>query len=102
MLKAKPAKSHWPHRSEQVKRTSLMALATFWAAAVGWAMMNGPRLHAEAQNQTAMQIEAENRSICQRLGMPSGSDRYSACAGELNGVRQRHEDRVAGRSAGFL
>ena len=101
MLKAKHAKLRWPHRSEQVKRTSLMALTTFWVAAVSWAMMNGPRLHAEAQHQTAIQVEAENQSVCQRLGMPSGHDRYSACAGELNWVRQRHEDRVAGRSAGF-
>jgi hypothetical protein len=62
-----------------------------------WSLVNGPRLQAEAEWEMAASIEQENRSACGRLGMPSGSETYAACAIELSGVRQRHEERLNSR-----
>ncbi len=79
-----------------------MALGTVLYAAAAWAFLNAPRLHAEADERIAAEVEAENRDACQRLGMPFGGDRYTACAVELSRVRDQHEDRAARRSAGLL
>ena len=79
-----------------------MALGTVLYAAAAWAYLNAPRLHAEADQRMAAEVEAENRDACRRLGMPFGGDRYTACAVELSRVRHQQEDRAARRSAGLL
>jgi hypothetical protein len=72
------------------------------AAAVGWAIVNGPAVHARAEQLKAEQIERENRTVCARLGMAHGSDRFEACAGALDEARRRHAERLAIEAAGIL
>ena len=95
-----------PHRSrptlDEAAHLIAMALGTVLYAAAAWAFLNAPRLHAEADQRVAAEVEAENRDACRRLGMPFGGDQYTACALELSRVRQQHEDRAARRSAGLL
>ena len=90
-----------PTLAEAMHVMALAVLASAFAAA-GWAFVDGPRAHAEAEGRMAAEAEAENRDACQRLGMPPGGDRYAACAAELSRARQQHEDRLGRRSAGFL
>jgi hypothetical protein len=79
-----------------------MALGTLWLGIVAWAMLNGTGFYAEAEQQMAVEVEAESHAVCQQLGIPFGGIRYSACASALNAVRQQHEWRLARRSAGVL
>jgi len=83
----------WP-APDYVARIAAQAMGTFWFALMVWALMNGPRLHAEAEREVEAAIEEENQSACERLGMPTGSEMYAACASELNGVRRQHEERL--------
>lgn len=87
---------------DDAAHAAAVVLGTILYAAAAWAFMNGPRLHAEAEQRMAAEVEAESRDSCRRLGMPPGGDRYAACAVELSRVRQQHEDRAARRSAGLL
>jgi hypothetical protein len=101
VLTARRHKLDWVRLAERVKPTCIKAVVTFGFAAVAWAFLNGPRLYAEAEFQTAVEVEAENRDVCRRLGTPSGNDPYPACASELDWVRRQHERRVLAREAGF-
>ncbi len=83
----------WPS-PERMTRVAIKAMGTFWFALMVWSLMNGPRLRAEAERAVEASIDEENQGVCQRLGMPLGSDFYAACASELNGVRQQHEMRL--------
>jgi len=83
--------------SEYLIRIAAQAMVTFWFAVMVSALMNGPRLRAEAEREVEALVEEENQSACQRLGMPLGSEMYGACASELNGVRQQHEQRLNSR-----
>ncbi len=65
-------------------------MGTLWFALILWTLMNGPRLRAEAEREVEAEIEEENQSACERLGMPTVSEMYAACAFELNGVRRQH------------
>ena len=77
------------------------ALGSLWLASVMWAFSNGPRLHALVEQEIAVEEESENRDACRRLGMPFGSERYPACASELDGVRRGKEERTRRHAAGF-
>lgn len=76
------------------------------AAAVGvsalHAILYGPAIRERAEQLKAAQIDQENRALCEKLGMPHGSDRFSACAGVLSEARQREAERIAIEAAGIL
>lgn len=78
------------------------ALGSLWLAVVMWAFLNGPRLHEMEVQETAIEEEAENRNVCERLGMPSGNGAFPACASELGEVRRRHKQRLDYQAAAFL
>jgi hypothetical protein len=80
--------------SERARKGLFTAMGFLWISAVTWAMVNGPRMLAEAERQIADEIESESRDVCRRLRMPPGSSAYSACASELNLVRRLHERRI--------
>jgi hypothetical protein len=92
----------WPRTSRKVRESGAIALGAVVLVAVGWAVANGSRLYADAEQQMAVEVTAENRDVCQRLGAPSTGSGSGDCAQELDRVRQRHEERVARRSAGLL
>src|SRR4051794_923232 len=99
MLPPKLWKLHRPSRPDMV-RVSLMAVGTFYFAAIAWAILNGPGFYAAVEHQMIDEAEAESRVVCQRLGMPSGSSQYSSCASELTWVRQQYHERAARQLAG--
>ena len=70
------------------------ALGAFWLAWILWAFLNGPRLHAEAAQQTFRETEAENQEACGRLDMPPRSSRYAVCISTLDGVRRSQDARA--------
>src|SRR5690349_10258874 len=88
--------------SKKLWEIGAIAMGTVVLVGLGFAVVNAPRVYADAEQQAAAEIAAENREVCQRLGAPSIDRGVSDCAQELDRVRQRHEDRIAKRSAGFL
>ena len=98
------AKETWNQRRftlDEAVNAAAMVVGTALYVAAAWASINAPRLHAEAEQYMAAEIEAENRDSCQRLGMPPGSGLYNGCAVELSRVRDQHAGRAARRAAGL-
>lgn len=60
-----------------------------------------PAVRERAEQLKAEQIDQEDRALCERLGMPSGGEKFVACAGVLSDVRKRHADRFATEIAAF-
>jgi len=77
-------------------------LCALWVVAVIWAIANGPHLLAAREQQAAIEMEQENQNVCERLGVPLSSEGFAACAAELKGVRQNHEDRLSGHAMGLI
>lgn len=82
------------------------ALVAIVAVVVGvsalHAILHGPAIRERAEQLKAAQIDQENRALCEKLGMPHGSDRFSACVGALSEARQREAERIAIEAAGIL
>jgi len=78
------------------------AAGSLWLAVMMWAFLNGPRFREMEEQQTAVEEEAENRNVCERLGIPSGSRAYSACASELGEVRRQKKERLEQQAADLL
>ena len=78
------------------------AAGSMFLAVVIWAFLNGPRLHAIEEQEIATEEEAETHDVCGRLRMPSGTAAYSACAGEIDGVRWQQRQRMERYAAGIL
>src|SRR4051812_13271158 len=97
-MTAETLRGDWSRTSKKVREIGAIALGAVVLVAVGWAVMNGPRIYAAAEQQTAIEVAAENLDVCQRIGVASTSGADADCAQELDRVRQRHEERVAKRS----
>jgi hypothetical protein len=95
---ANDAESAWPRL---IREVGVAVLGAFWIASVGWAVANGPGIRAAAEQRAVEEAEEESRTVCSRLGMSRGGDRYSACASELTWVRMQHEGRVARLNASW-
>ncbi len=78
------------------------AAGSLWLAVMMWAFLNGPRFREMEQQQTAIEEEAENRNVCERLGIASSSAAYSACASELAEVRRQKKQRLEQQGASLL
>jgi hypothetical protein len=92
-----------PRFPRPAARAGAIALGVLGVAALAWvAVAEGPRAHAARELAMAAAAEAESQTVCQRLGIPAASERYSACASELGWVRRQHGDRLEARSAGLL
>jgi flagellar biosynthesis/type III secretory pathway M-ring protein FliF/YscJ len=65
------------------------------------AILPSPAMRQRAEQLKAEQIDQENRSLCERLGMPRGSERFAACAGALSEARQAQAKRFAIEFADF-
>lgn len=74
--------------ADAVRSHAWWALGSLWLAVVLWAFLNGPRLYGERVQQATFNAERENRATCGRLGIPTESSQYMACAIELDGVRR--------------
>jgi hypothetical protein len=72
-----------------------------FAAATVYAMVDGPRRHGALEQAAAAAEEEESQAVCSRLGISPSASGYAACAFELAAVRERREERVGRRSAGF-
>jgi hypothetical protein len=84
---------------------SWMPLALLGAMAIAMAasiVLYGPAMQERAERLKAEQIDRENRALCEKLGIPHGSDRFGACTGTLLEARRLHEERLAIEAAGIL
>jgi hypothetical protein len=76
-----------------------------FALAVGacaiYAAATGPILYSAAQQLKTEQIQQEDRIICDKFNMPSGSESFRICVGYLSEVRRLHGERVAAEAAGL-
>lgn len=80
----------------------LAALGAMLIAMAAFVALYGPAMRERAERLKAEQIDQENRALCEKLGMPHGSDRFGACAGILLEARRLHEERLAIEAAGIL
>jgi hypothetical protein len=79
--------------------TPIIAIAAVVIALA--ATLSRPAMRERAEQLKAEQIDQENRALCERLGMPAGSERFAACAGVLSDVRKRHAERFAADMGAF-
>jgi hypothetical protein len=86
----------------RVRTVTVAAGAFLFAAVAIYAVVDGPRLHAMSEQAAAATEDAESQAVCERLGIPSSSGGYAACASELAAVRQRREERAERRNSRFL
>jgi hypothetical protein len=66
------------------------------------AVLFGPAMRKEAARLRAEEIDREDRVLCQKLGMPHGTDGFAACAKVLSQARQNEATRVANDTVGIL
>ena len=81
--------------------TWTLIIAVVGVVIVSAAVLPSPAMRAKAEQLKAEQIDQENRTLCEKIGMPSGSERFAACAGVLSDVRKRQAERVAAEMADF-
>jgi len=87
---------------------SLRALASALAVAilVAWGLhavfIAGPAMRAAAHEYVERTIADEDRQFCEKFGMRSGSDAFTACGKELSLVRQKQADRDGAAAQGIL
>ena len=62
----------------------------------------GPALRAAAHEQLEQAIADEDRQFCERFGMRSSTDAFTACSQELSTVRQRQVNRDNAAAQGIL
>lgn len=72
----------WTRRS--LATQAWWAMGSLWLALIVWSFLNGPRLNAEAAEDTARAAELENQDVCKRLNMPFGGESYSVCASTID------------------
>lgn len=90
------------HRIYDEAHAALWALlaagALFFLAVVA---PNIPEYRAQAERQRIAEIAAENRSFCEKLGMPAGTQQHTRCTLDVGALRARIARRMADELDGF-
>jgi hypothetical protein len=66
------------------------------------AALNGPAAREEAERLRLEEVAREDRSLCERLGIHQGSERFITCVDVLSEARRREAQRLASDAAGIL
>ena len=59
-------------------------------------------LRKAAELKRTLEILDENRSVCEKWGMKSGTREYEGCTTDLNAIRSKQEQRQNADAMGFL
>jgi hypothetical protein len=93
-------------RAYDVGNTIACALAVLGGIAVIYvipsAILNGPRLRAAAEQARASEIAAEDRQLCDGVGLTSNTAAFSDCIRGLRQIRQKQDERWRRDTEGFL
>jgi hypothetical protein len=81
---------------------SALAVAVLAAWGLHAVFITGPAMRAAAHETVERAIADENRQFCEKFGMRSGSDAFTACGKELSVVRQKQADRDSAAAQGIL
>ncbi len=81
---------------------SALAVAVLVAWGLHSVFIAGPAMRAAARQSVEQTIADETRQFCEKFGMRSGSDAFSACSKELSVVRQKQADRDSAAAQGVL
>lgn len=76
----------------------LVAGALFFLAVVAPRI---PEYRAQAERQRIAEIAAENRSFCEKWGMPAGTQRHMQCTLDLGALRASIARRMADEDDAF-
>jgi hypothetical protein len=79
-----------------------LAVAILAAWGLHAVFIAGPAMRAAAHESVERAIADENRQFCEKFGMRSGSDAFTACGKELSVVRQKQADRDSAAAQGIL
>jgi hypothetical protein len=80
----------------------LLTMAALASGLVLHAILFGPAMRERADRLRAQEVDREDRALCERLGMPQGSARFTACAAVLSEARREEAMRLASELAGIL
>lgn len=72
------------------------------ALAIAAAAVNVRQAQAMLERQKAAEIDRENLSFCERLGVSPGSPAFPTCIDGLAQIRRQHEERLNTDSGNFL
>jgi hypothetical protein len=81
---------------------SALAVAVLAAWGLHAVFITGPAMRAAAHETVERAIADESRQFCEKFGMRSGSDAFTACGKELSVVRQKQADRDSAAAQGIL
>jgi hypothetical protein len=81
---------------------SALTVAVLAAWGLHAVFITGPAMRAAAHETVERAIADENRQFCEKFGMRSGSDAFTACGKELSVVRQKQADRDSAAAQGIL
>ena len=97
-------KTNSPDLANVPLRTIASGLAV--AVLVAWGLhavfIAGPAMRAAAHEYVERTIADEDRQFCEKFGMRSGTDAFTACGKELSIVRQKQADRDSAAAQGIL
>src|SRR2546421_10148819 len=77
----------------------LVIIAAVVSALALHAVLYGPAIQERAERLQAEQIDQENRTLCEKLGISLGSERFTACAEVLSEARRQEVKRFANEVA---
>jgi hypothetical protein len=80
----------------------LVIIAAIVSALALHAVLYGPAIQERAEQLQAEQIDQQNRTLCEKLGIAHGSERFTACADVLSEARRQEVKRFAKEVAGIL
>jgi hypothetical protein len=79
-----------------------LAVAILVACGLHAVFFAGPAMRAAAHEYVERTIADEDRQFCEKFGMRSGTDAFTACGKELSIVRQKQADRDSAAAQGIL
>jgi len=77
----------------------MLTATALWCAIAIRVLYSGPMLLQEAERRAAAEAERASAAVCDRLGMPDGTEGRTACLREM---RELREQRLAGQSTSLL
>jgi hypothetical protein len=85
----------WPGVAGEVFRMAFWGVCGALAVVAVVMIQKAPQVRAEAEQQLATEIAAENRAYCEKWGMPAGTRAHALCTLDLDQMRARQAKRLA-------
>ncbi len=93
---ARTAGQHfWPRVAGEALRMAFWGVCGALAVVAVVMIQRAPQVRAEAEQQLATEIAAENSAYCEKWGMRAGTREQALCTLDLDEIRARQAKRLA-------